>query len=104
MRIAAIPIAGIAGMKNVTLASAPEIGAPFASISFTRKMLLPLRGGAGSEPIRHSLEDHSLLTPCLRLVEVERMNERGLKLTLGVDQKVCGGHNLVRQLSTPSVR
>lgn len=49
MRIAAIPIAGMAGMKNVTLTSAPEIGAPLESESFTRKTLLPLCGGLGSE-------------------------------------------------------
>ena len=49
VRIAAMPIAGIAGMKNVTLTSAPEMGEPLASVSFTRKMLLPLCGGVGSE-------------------------------------------------------
>ena len=49
MRIAAMPIAGIAAMKNVTLTSAPEIGDPLASVNFTRKMLLPLCGGLGSE-------------------------------------------------------
>src|SRR5947199_1783363 len=48
VRMAAIPIAGIAGIKNVTETSAPEIGAPFASLSFTRIVLLPFRGGAGS--------------------------------------------------------
>ena len=36
-------------MKNVTLTSAPEMGVPLASVSFTRKMLLPLCGGLGSE-------------------------------------------------------
>src|SRR5216684_222757 len=45
----AMPIAGIAGMKNVTLTSAPEIGAPLASVSFTRNTLLPFRGVVGSE-------------------------------------------------------
>ncbi len=49
VRIAAMPIAGIAGMKNVTLTSAAEMGAPLASVSFTRKTLLPLRGVVGSE-------------------------------------------------------
>src|SRR5439155_737476 len=43
-----IRIVGIAGIKNVTETSAPEIGAPFASLSFTRIVLLPFRGGAGS--------------------------------------------------------
>jgi hypothetical protein len=37
-----MPIAGIAGMKNVALPSAPEMGAPLASVSFRRKTLPPL--------------------------------------------------------------
>src|SRR6266566_1349701 len=49
VRIAAIPISGMAGMKNVTLTSAPEIGAPLESASFTRNTLPPLWGGLGSE-------------------------------------------------------
>ena len=49
MRIAAIPIAGIAGIKNVTETSAPEMGEPLASVSLIRKTLLPLLGGLGSE-------------------------------------------------------
>src|SRR5579859_7222354 len=48
VRIAAMPMAGIAGIKDVTETLAPEIGAPLASASFTRMVLLPLRGGAGS--------------------------------------------------------
>src|SRR5579859_6197645 len=47
--IAAIPIAGMAGMKKLTVTCAPVIGAPLSSVSFTRKMLLPVCGGDGSE-------------------------------------------------------
>src|SRR2546422_4935804 len=36
MRMAAMPIWGMAGMKNVTVTSAPEMAAPFASVNFTR--------------------------------------------------------------------
>src|SRR5258708_7443078 len=46
--IAAIPIAGIAAMKKVTETFAPTIGLPSCPVSFTRTMLLPLRGGLGS--------------------------------------------------------
>src|SRR6266403_5282449 len=46
--IAAIPIAGIAAMKKVTLTFAPAIGCPSLPVSFTRTMLLPLCGGSGS--------------------------------------------------------
>jgi len=48
VRIAAMPMAGIAGVENVTETSAPEMGAPLASVIFTRNVLLPLRGGSGS--------------------------------------------------------
>ena len=47
-RIAAMPMAGMAGMKNTTLTSAPVTGEPLASASRTRKVLFPLRGGLGS--------------------------------------------------------
>src|SRR6266436_707741 len=46
--IEAIPIVGIAAMKNVTVTFAPVIGFPFWPVSFTRTMLLPLCGGSGS--------------------------------------------------------
>src|SRR6266849_9338366 len=46
--IAAIPIAGIAAMKKVTVTFAPVIGFPSLPVSFTRTMLLPLCGGSGS--------------------------------------------------------
>src|SRR5258708_5150880 len=46
--IAAIPMAGIAAIKNVTLTCAPLIGAPLDPVSFTLKTLLPFRGGVGS--------------------------------------------------------
>src|SRR6202047_816242 len=46
--IAAIPIAGIAAMKKVTVTFAPVIGFPSWPVSFTRTMLLPLCGGPGS--------------------------------------------------------
>src|SRR2546423_984373 len=46
--IAAIPIAGIAPMKKVTVTFAPPIGFPSWPVSFTRTMLLPLCGGSGS--------------------------------------------------------
>src|SRR5439155_7493079 len=46
--IAAIPIAGIAAMKKVTVTFAPVIGFPSWPDSFTRTMLLPLCGGLGS--------------------------------------------------------
>src|SRR5712691_9814833 len=48
MRMAAMPIWRMAGMKNVTVTSAPEMAAPFASVNFTRHVLFPFRGGAGS--------------------------------------------------------
>src|SRR5712672_278350 len=46
--IEAIPIAGIAAMKKVTVTFAPVIGFPSWAVSFTRTMLLPLCGGSGS--------------------------------------------------------
>src|SRR6202047_1254071 len=46
--IAAIPIAGIAAMKKVTVTFAPVIGFPSWPVSFTRAMLMPLCGGSGS--------------------------------------------------------
>src|SRR5439155_23327983 len=46
--IAAIPIAGIAAIKKVTVTFAPVIGFPSWPVSFTRTMLLPLCGGSGS--------------------------------------------------------
>ncbi len=49
VRIAAMPIAGIAGMNKMTLTSAPEIGEPLLPVILTLKMLLPLCGGFGSE-------------------------------------------------------
>ena len=45
--IAAIPIAGIAAMKKVTVTSAPAMGLPLLSVSFTRNVLSPFRGGEG---------------------------------------------------------
>src|SRR2546426_11256268 len=46
--MAAIPIAGIAAMKKVTVTLAPAIGFPSCPVSFTRTVLLPLCGGVGS--------------------------------------------------------
>src|SRR6266478_8142447 len=46
--IEAIPIAGIAAIKKVTVTFAPAIGFPSCSVSFTRTVLLPLCGGLGS--------------------------------------------------------
>src|SRR6266849_3505045 len=46
--IEAIPIAGIAAMKKVTVTFAPVIGFPSWPVSFTRTMLPPLCGGSGS--------------------------------------------------------
>src|SRR6266481_65339 len=46
--IEAIPIAGIAAMKKVTVTFPPVIGFPSWPVSFTRTMLLPLCGGPGS--------------------------------------------------------
>src|SRR6266849_3115647 len=46
--IEAIPIAGIAAMKKVTVTFAPVIGFPSWPVSFTRTTLLPLCGGSGS--------------------------------------------------------
>src|SRR5580700_322551 len=46
--IAAIPIAGIAAMKKVTVTFAPAIGFPSCPVSFTRTVLPPLCGGSGS--------------------------------------------------------
>src|SRR5438105_4121312 len=48
VRIAAIPIAGMAGMKNVTVTWAPETGLPLLSVSLTRKVSSPLCGGEGT--------------------------------------------------------
>ena len=42
VRIAAIPIAGIAGMEKVIETSVPAIAPRFASVIFTLKVLLPL--------------------------------------------------------------
>ncbi|MBZ5696553.1 MAG: insulinase family protein [Acidobacteriia bacterium] len=49
VRMAGIPMSGIAGMKNVTVTLASETAAPAGSASFTRNTLLPLCGGSGSE-------------------------------------------------------
>jgi hypothetical protein len=46
--MAAIPIAGIAGMKKVAFTSAPSTAAPAGPESFTRKTLLPLCGLVGT--------------------------------------------------------
>src|SRR5579871_6283233 len=46
--ISAIPIAGIAAIKKVTVTWAPLIGLPSVAVSFTRKRLPPLCGGLGS--------------------------------------------------------
>src|ERR1700687_4749635 len=46
--IEAIPIAGIAAMKKVTVTFAPAIGCPSGTVNFTRTVLLPLCGGSGS--------------------------------------------------------
>src|SRR6266566_4519042 len=48
IRIADIPIAGIAGMKNVTVTWAPVMGFPLLSLSLTRNVLSPLWGGEGT--------------------------------------------------------
>src|SRR6202049_400206 len=45
--MAAIPMAGIAGMKNVTVTCAPLTGIPAAPVSFTRNVLLPGCGVGG---------------------------------------------------------
>src|SRR3977135_201895 len=46
--IEAIPIAGIAAMKKVTVTFPPVIGFPSWPVSITRTILLPLCGGSGS--------------------------------------------------------
>src|SRR6266849_3622564 len=46
--IEAIPIAGIAAMKKVTVTFAAVIGFPSCPVNFTRTILLPLWGGSGS--------------------------------------------------------
>src|SRR4030088_1521945 len=61
LRMAAMPIAGMAGMKNVTVTCAPVIGAPSAPVSLTRKLLLPMRGVDGSE-------EYSIVAPCGALI------------------------------------
>ncbi len=48
VRIAAIPIAGIAAIKKVTFTCAPVTGLPSELVSFTRNTLPPLCGGDGS--------------------------------------------------------
>ena len=48
VRMAAIPIAGMAGMKNVTVTWAPVTGLPLLSVSLTRNVLSPLCGGEGT--------------------------------------------------------
>lgn len=46
--IAAIFIEGIAGMKNVTVTSAPEIGCPAGPVNLTWTLLVPFCAGDGS--------------------------------------------------------
>src|SRR5450631_2831264 len=46
--MAAIPMSGIAAMKNVTVTLAPSMGLPLFEVSFTRTVLLPFCGGDGS--------------------------------------------------------
>src|SRR5438094_9107006 len=48
VRMAAIPIAGMAGMKNVTVTRDPGTVAPLLSVSLTRNVLSPLCGGEGT--------------------------------------------------------
>ena len=47
-RTAAIPIAGIAGMKKTTRTEASEIGFPAASVNVTKRVLPLARTGVGS--------------------------------------------------------
>src|ERR1051326_8076716 len=60
--MAAIPIDGIAGIKNVTETAAPGTGVPFARLSFTRMVLLPFRGGVGS--VVNSIFDGAFCDGC----------------------------------------
>src|SRR5438128_9501445 len=90
--IAAIPIAGIAAMKKVTVTFAPLIGFPSLPVSFTRTMLLPLCGGSGAVV-------KSTFACCSAGAFIEgltstgrRRNERArsrLQLRLGINQEVC---------------
>jgi hypothetical protein len=65
--MAAIPIAGIAAMKKVTVTFAPVIGFPSWPVSFTRTMLLPLCGHQqGTQQPVALLGNRSQLLPTAR--------------------------------------
>ena len=95
VRIAAMPIAGMAGMKKVTVTCAPAIGLPLLSVSLTRNVLSPLCGGEGTV-VNSTLAcvEGAFMAAAARAGwwRSERA-EGSLKLAFGIDKKVRGSND-----------